>query len=343
MNLKDFNPNDPAMSGSNMFGLPFNTDNSKMILIPVPWEATVSYRTGTSQGPEKIKQASLQVDLFDRQYQNQWQKGISMLDEDEGIKKLNNETREKVEKILDQLYDGEKIDQEILTEINKASTYLNQWLENISDELISKNKLIALVGGDHSTPLGIIKSLSKKYENFGILQIDAHADLRKAYEGFIYSHASIMYNVLNEIKAVTKLVQIGIRDYCDEEYELITNNTERIKTFFDEDLKKAQFQGKSWDSICLDIINELPQKVYISFDIDGLKPELCPNTGTPVPGGFEMEEIIYLFEKINQAGKKIIGFDFNETANDGSEEDTIDTITASRIIYKLSNIILSQN
>lgn len=343
MTLKDFNPNDPAMGGSNIFGLPYNNEEAKLILIPVPWEATVSYRTGTADGPSKIKQASWQVDLFDRKYKDQWKKGISMLEEDENIRTLNNNTREKVEIILEQLYEGTNLHPETLLEINQASDHLNRWLEQLSDDLLNKNKLVGLVGGDHSTPLGFLKSLSKKHESFGILQIDAHADLRKAYEGFTYSHASIMYNVLQEIKSVTQLVQIGIRDFCDEEYEYITQHKDKVKTFFDQDIKEALFKGKNWNDICKEIIEALPNKVYISFDIDGLKPELCPNTGTPVPGGFEIEEIIYLLELLDYSGKKIIGFDFNETSNDGSENDTIDTITASRIIYKLSNILLSQN
>jgi len=343
MTIEKFNPNDPATSGNNIFGLPFNNDNAALIIIPVPWEATVSYRTGTVQGPEKILQASMQVDLFDLDYKDQWKKGISLLSIDKEIEKLSFQTRVKVEEILDNLYEGEEIDETTLNDVNKASQYLNQWVENTCTEYINKGKKIALIGGDHSTPLGIIKALSKKYENFGILQIDAHADLRKAYEGFTYSHASIMYNVLEEIPRVEKLIQVGIRDYCDEEYYYIQQNPTRVKTFFDQNIKEDQFNGKNWNNITTDIIAELPDNIYVSFDIDGLRPHLCPNTGTPVPGGFELEEVFYLFKKIQEAGKNIIGFDLNETANDGSDEDTIDTITAARIIYKLSNIVLAQS
>lgn len=343
MTIENFNPNDPATSGNNIFGLPFNNDNAALIIIPVPWEATVSYRTGTVQGPEKILQASMQVDLFDLDYKDQWKKGISLLSIDKEIEKLSFQTRVKVEEILDNLYEGEEIDETTLNDVNKASQYLNQWVENTCTEYINKGKKIALIGGDHSTPLGIIKALSKKYENFGILQIDAHADLRKAYEGFTYSHASIMYNVLEEIPRVEKLIQVGIRDYCDEEYDYIQQNPTRVKTFFDQNIKEDQFNGKNWNNITTDIIAELPDNIYVSFDIDGLRPHLCPNTGTPVPGGFELEEVFYLFKKIQEAGKNIIGFDLNETANDGSDEDTIDTITAARIIYKLSNIVLAQS
>lgn len=343
MAIDNFNPNDPATSGNNIFGLPFDNDNASLIIIPVPWEATVSYRTGTVYGPEKILQASMQVDLFDPDYKDIWKEGISLLSIDKDIEKLSFQTRVKVEEILDDLYEGDEIDKATLNEVNEASQYLNQWVENTCTYFINKGKKIALIGGDHSTPFGIIKALSKKYETFGILQIDAHADLRKAYEGFNYSHASIMYNVLEKIPTVEKLIQVGIRDYCDEEYDYIQQHPTRIKTFFDQKIKEEQFNGKSWNGITNDIIAELPDNIYISFDIDGLRPDLCPNTGTPVPGGFELEEVFYLFKKIQEAGKNIIGFDLNETANDGSDEDTIDTITAARIIYKLSNIVLAQS
>jgi len=343
MSLKNFNPNDPAKAGTNIFGLPFTEENAKLILIPIPWEVTVSYRTGTAKGPEKIIQASMQVDLFDPEYKDQWKKGIACIQEEEEIIELNNIHRELAEKILDDLYEGRELNQNNLKQVNEASEKLNTWLKNISSNYLNQNKKVGLIGGDHSTPFGYVKALAKKYSNFGILQIDAHADLRKAYEDFTYSHASIMYNILEEIPEVKKLVQVGIRDYCDEEYLYIKENENRIKTFFDKEIKENLYNGKNWNNITEEIIASLPENIYISFDIDGLKPYLCPNTGTPVPGGFELEEIFYLFEKLNKAEKNIIGFDLNETANDGSEEDTIDTITAARIVYKLSNIFLSQN
>src|SRR5205823_5704166 len=111
------------------------------------------------------------------------------------------------------------------------------------------------------------------------LQLDAHCDLRNAYEGFIYSHASIMYNVLQQ-EGITKLVQVGIRDYCNEEMELAEKD-KRIKIFFDADLKHSRFVGDAWHGACKKIVEELPDKVYFSFDIDGLDPKLCPHTGTP--------------------------------------------------------------
>ncbi len=183
--------------------------------------------------------------------------------------------------------------------------------------------------------------MSDVHSEFGILQIDAHADLRVAYEGFTYSHASIMYNVLGNIPQVKKLVQVGIRDYCDEELDIINESNGRIVTFFDRDIKARQYEGETWKVICNDIISSLPQKVYISFDIDGLDPKLCPNTGTPVPGGFEAEQIFYLFRMVRESGRELIGFDLNEVSSGNHSGDGIDAITGARVLFKLCNFMVA--
>jgi agmatinase len=150
-----------------------------------------------------------------------------------------------------------------------------------------------------------------------------------------------MYNVLQEVPQMSKLVQIGIRDYCDEELMLIQQNPDRIATFFDKEIKAQQYEGATWRNICEQIINELPQKVYISFDIDGLDPKLCPNTGTPVPGGFEMEQIFYLFKLLKASGKELIGFDLNEVSAGEHSGNGIDGIVGARILYKLCNYLVA--
>ena len=219
---------------------------------------------------------------------------------------------------------------------------LHNWVREMTTTLLKAGKKVGLVGGDHSTPLGFIKALSDIHPEFGVLQIDAHADLRKAYEGFTYSHASIMYNVLHEIPQVKKLVQVGIRDYCDEELEMSQQHQDRIKTYFDKDLKERQFEGDTWKNICEEIIAQLPQKVYISFDIDGLDPKLCPNTGTPVPGGFELDEVFYLFKTLRKSGKELIGFDLNEVSTGQHTGDGIDSIVGARVLYKLCNYMVAE-
>ncbi|MBS1590460.1 MAG: arginase family protein, partial [Bacteroidetes bacterium] len=218
---------------------------------------------------------------------------------------------------------------------------LHNWVHEMTSRLLREGKKVGLIGGDHSTPLGFIKALSEVHDSFGVLQVDAHADLRNAYEGFIYSHASIMYNVLHEFPQVSKLVQVGTRDYCDEEVEMIAQSNGRISTYFDHQIKERQFEGETWKSICEEIVSKLPQKVYISFDIDGLDPKLCPNTGTPVPGGFELEQVFYLFKTLIKSGRQLIGFDLNEVSTGQNTGDCIDSIVGARALYKLCNFMMA--
>jgi agmatinase len=200
--------------------------------------------------------------------------------------------------------------------------------------------LVALLGGDHSTPLGFYKAIGEKFGEFGILQIDAHCDLREGYEGFVYSHASIMYNALNEVPNLKKLVQIGIRDYSQVEADFIEQTGDRIVTYFDRDIRTRQYEGETFKQITEEIIRHLPDKVYISFDIDGLDPKLCPNTGTPVQGGFETEQVFYLFNKLRQSGKQIIGFDLCEVS---WSESGWDANVGARILFKLCNMLVANN
>lgn len=342
--LDSFDPNSPGLVSNNIFGLPFSEEDSQLIIIPVPWEVTVSYRPGTSRGPEQIFDASMQVDLYDSDYVDAWKKGYYMLPYDKNIRNKSDYLRSCAELIIGCLSEGNPVtcSKQLLSklqEVNDGGKMMHDWIHELAASYLAQGKKVALLGGDHSTPLGYIKALGEKHESFGILQIDAHADLRQAYEGFTYSHASIMYNVLEQVPQVTKLVQVGIRDYCDEELEIITESPDRIKTFFDKDIKESQYEGAHWKTIVDEIVAALPAKVYISFDIDGLDPKLCPNTGTPVPGGFELEQVFYLFNKVKRSGKEIIGFDLNEVSSGSHGHDCIDPIVGARALYKLCNLL----
>jgi agmatinase len=338
--IQSFDPNAPGASG-NLFGLPFSIEHAEVVIVPVPWEVTVSYQTGTAQGPQAILDASAQVDLFVRDIQDAWKLGIAMQPVPENILEESTKLRELSSQYIESLEEGAPFNpaNPVLTKINEACENLNIYVKSTTQRFLKEGKLVGLLGGDHSTPLGFIRALSERHERFGILQIDAHADLRKAYEGFTYSHASIMYNAL-KIPAVNCLVQVGIRDFCEEEVNVIDRSMGRVVTFFDEDIKAAQYAGKTWESICDQVIQQLPDLVYISFDIDGLDPKLCPNTGTPVAGGFEFHQIAYLIKKLVAANKKIIGFDLNEVAPDESEWDAN---VGARMLYHLCNWMAVSN
>jgi agmatinase len=222
--------------------------------------------------------------------------------------------------------------QSVLDEINTAHEALRANLKERCLALIGQGKIPAVLGGEHSTPLGLIEALNETYADFGILQIDAHADLRDAYEGFHQSHASIMFNVLQHAKNMSKLVQVGIRDVSEREV-FLSRDSDRVQTYYDWNLKNEQYTGKTWAKQVDEMIAQLPQNVYVSFDIDGLKPELCPHTGTPVAGGFELQEISYLLFALANAGRRIIGFDLNEVAP-GSEGDW-DANVGARALWQL--------
>jgi agmatinase len=188
--------------------------------------------------------------------------------------------------------------------------------------------------------LGFYKAIAEKHSEYGILQVDAHADLRESYENLNYSHASIMYNALTEVPEIIKLVQIGTRDYSLSELDYIHNSNGRVVTFFDKDLKERQYEGVTWQTIVGEIVASLPQNVYISFDIDGLDPKLCPNTGTPVQGGFETQQLYYLFRKILASGRRLIGFDLNEV---GMSSNEWDENVGARVLFKLCNLMIASN
>jgi agmatinase len=334
----DFDPNALGDSQGGVYGLPFTVDEAQVVIVPVPWEVTVSYRAGTAEGPEAIRDASLQVDLYDPDLPDAWRMGLAMEDNDEKVAKLSQELRPQAAAYIGWLEEGQPTASSAqhavaLPAITKQGLELLNYLKQKTGAYLDAGKGVVLLGGDHSTPLGYLHALAERHEEFGILQIDAHCDLRPAYEGFEYSHASIMYNAL-KLPQVKKLVQVGIRDLCQQEAEMVEHSQGRIAMFHNRFLSDERFAKKSWKKVCGKIIAQLPQKVYLSFDIDGLDPKLCPGTGTPVPGGLEFEEALYLIRSVVRSGRTIIGCDLNEVAPGDTEWNAI---VGARLLYSMAN------
>jgi agmatinase len=343
--LSQFNANGPSNPKNNIFGLPFTEEEARVVILPVPWEVTVSYGAGTSRAAEHIFQASMQVDLFDSETNEAWRKGIFMRPPDRKVLMKSDYLRKEAELYINYTSKGEMLEKNTfmcksLREINEGSAIMNNWVYEQTRDLLANGKLVVLLGGDHSVPLGYFKAIAEKHGDFGILQIDAHCDLRKCYENFVYSHASVMYNALQEIPQLKRLVQVGVRDYSEEEWEYISNSNYQVITYFDRDIKERGYEGQTWKQIADEIVSHLPDKVYISFDIDGLDPKLCPCTGTPVQGGFEVEQVLYLIKKIVQSGRRFIGFDLDEV---GVGETGFDANVGARILWKLSNLLAASN
>ena len=334
-----FDPNAAAVAESGIYGLPCTAEEAQIIIIPVEWELTTSYNRGTVDGPAAIMEASLQVDLCHHDYPDLWQKGIWMDEFPKELRELHDELAPVSEEIINALYEG-TIDDEpekyakMYADIEAATERKNAWLRERIAFWRDKGKVVGLLGGDHSCPLAYHQYLNNIGVEYGILHADAHCDLRDAFEGFKYSHASIFFNTL-KFSNVKKLVQVGIRDYCHQEKALAESQPERIKVFFDRDNRRRMYEGATWKSIVDEMVTALPQKTYISIDIDALDPKLCPNTGTPVPGGMEYEELMYLLNRIREAGKEIIGFDLCEVSpGDGDWDGNV----GARVLFHLCGV-----
>ncbi len=357
----EFDVNNVGVPNGRYFGMPFDNKECPVVLISVPWDTTVSYSEGAAQGPDAIINASIQVDLYDEKIQDSDKLKIGTdetkidlgdgekLLADDYIKLMNIASREKAKKIIDKLSDGKKLTASLIKmqkEVNESSEGLNYLVEQICNSYYKLKKIPGVVGGEHSVAFGAIKAAAanlKRGEKLGILQFDAHADLRESYEGFEYSHASVMYNVVNKINNICSLTQVGIRDFCVEEHNIIKKYSNKkslsekfqISSFTDSLISEREFKGENWDTICKDIIKSLPKNVYISFDIDGLEPSLCPNTGTPVPGGLSFAKALYLLRKVAE-NRNIVGFDLNEVAPAKDGADEWDANVGARLLHKMA-------
>jgi len=335
-----FDPNGVGLKNGHFIGLPFTEETASVVLLSVPWDLTVSYGRGTASAPENILNCSTQLDFYDPNITDAWKIGLFLRPPDKEISRLNQKLRGKSELLIEEMEFGETVDAsphlfDLQQVINQACETTRLWVYEESKKLLNLDKKVGIVGGEHSVPLGYLQALAEQYSDFGVLQIDAHCDLRPAYEGFIYSHASIFYNAM-AIPQMTKLVQVGIRDCCEQEIELIQDADGRIVVYADETIRETRMKGRSFEKLVDKMIAHLPQHVYISFDIDGLDPKLCPQTGTPVPGGLELSEAFFILKKLKESGRQIIGFDLCEVAGLPHKWDGN---VGARILYKLGNLL----
>ena len=347
MDDKNFNPDDVGVDNGSYFGFPFTEEDAQLVLVSVPWDVTVSYCSGTSYEPDAIIEASTQLDFCDPIAPDAWRRGIATAPVDYSIQDLSHRLRPDAEKIIRHLECGGdmtgvtgELMQRRMKRIEEGCRKMNEAVYAQTSALLGRGKSVGLVGGDHSVPYGFLRALGERIGGFGILHIDAHCDLREAYEGFRYSHASVMYNVLRDVPQVTKIVQTGVRDFCRSEYEL-AQSSPRVEMFDDLTLARNRFDGMTWTEQCRQIVGQLPENVYVSFDIDGLSPELCPHTGTPVPGGLSFNEAVHLVDTVVSSGRRIAGFDMVEVVP--SVDDRTDAVVGARILWKLCQLLIKSN
>ncbi len=334
-----FDPSGPAPAGSGIFGLPHSEEEAEVVVLGVPFEATTSYGRGTARGPAAVRAASEQIDLFDLQTGHPYRGGIHMRAIDPRLAALNEETCALAQPILDVGGDvaGDPRLAADLARVNELCGEMNERVADAVRGLLERDKLPAVVGGDHSIAYGPIQACAERFHGLGILHFDAHADLREAYEGFTWSHASILYNVVERLD-VSRVVQVGIRDLCEEEHRKIARSGGRITAVFDRDWSRARLAGEDLLARIARTLDLLPEHVYVTFDVDGLDPSLCPNTGTPVPGGLSWNEAMAWLEGLARSGRRVVGLDVNEV-NPGpppaaGERDPIDSIVGARLLYR---------
>lgn len=326
--LKEGNP--PENDG--LFGIPPMLDDSSLVVLGVPWEVTASFGRGTSKTPGLIVPISQQLDLMDPYFGNFYEKGIYYEDLGKSCYNLNKKLINTIENVRSGEIENKRSLKKHHEAVHLACEKIFQTVYEQSSYYLKKGKKVSVLGGDHSAPLGLICALGDLHKKpFGILHIDAHHDLRKAYEGYEHSHASIMYNVTQKTKNVKTIVSVGIRDFSYEEMEYAKNTKKvPIHTFYDHAIENRLLEGESFSQIAEDIVSKLPEHVYVSFDIDGLDASFCPQTGTPVPGGRTFSQMVYLLNLLIKKKKKVIGFDLCEV---GSSH--WDLIVGSRMLYKL--------
>jgi agmatinase len=338
-----FDPDAAATPDSGLFGLSCTPDQSAIHVLAVPFDATTSYRPGTRFGPEAVLAASYQIDLFDRIFGKPYEAGIVLV-QDPQFDVWNEEARQLSEPIIELGgHIGDDPDaQRALARVNEIGELVRQSTRSFAEQCLRRGQIPAILGGDHSVPQGAIEACAQANPGLGILHIDAHADLREAFEGFQYSHASILHNVLDSAPGVSALIQIGLRDVGSREVARIEAD-DRIHAIFDEDWSEARLGGSPLRELVRTSIAKLPDTVYVTLDIDGLDPALCPNTGTPVPGGLLWSEAMMILTELARSGRKVVGFDLCEVSP-GSTGDPEgagwDAVVGARMLYKLCGCTL---
>lgn len=337
-----FDPDAPITNGQ-LFGLPHTRDEAQVVVVGVPFDATSSYGVGSSAGPAAIREASAQLDLHDRRFGAIWQRGIHMTPTSTpAIEKLNADTRALAAPIIERGGPGLN-DRNTIELIDNACERVESFVYDHVRAILDDDKTPAVLGGEHAVSEGAIRACAEARGPIGVLQIDAHMDLRESYLGMRYSHASVMHSVMTRRPMVTNLVQVGIRDYCEAEAQLVDQlNREspgRIEVFYDDDMADHLAEGESWGSMCRRIVSALPERVYVTIDIDGLDPGLCPNTGTPVPGGLNWNQLGVLLDELHRSRSRVVGFDVVEVAPAGEPRGgEWDANVGARVLYRMCGV-----
>ncbi len=269
--------------------------NARFAVIPVPYEATTSYGQGTKNGPAAIIRASHAVEYFDEEL------------DAETFRRFGIATMKPV------AFGGLRHEEAM------------KKITGIAGKVIDDGKCPVGLGGEHTLTFGLVKAFIERFgDDFSVLQIDAHSDLRESYEGSVWSHASVMKRIWDMNR---NIVQVGIRAQCLDERKLIVKH--KINTFYAKDIcgKKGWIEK---------VVQRLKKKVYITIDCDGIDPSVIPATGTPEPGGLSWFETVGLMREVCRK-KQVIGFDVVELAPVKTSHHSEDSL--AKLIYKMMGYI----
>jgi agmatinase len=340
--MTPFDPDAAALPESGIFGLPEDKQGSAVHVIAAPFDATSSYGDGAAKGPGAILRASRQVDLHDPTAGDPWQGGLYYLADEGAIAGFNDEARPLAKEIIAAGGAGE--DPELLrslARVNELSERMNDEVYLRTSAAFDDGRSPIILGGDHSVAFGAIRAALERHPGLGILHFDAHADLRPAYEGFTWSHASIFHNLTSRLESLGPVLQVGLRDFGQAEHEEIKAKPDKLRAVFDSDWSRARLEGRDLAAYVQESLTFLPETVWISFDVDGLDPSLCPGTGTPVPGGLTWAEAMLWLEELKASGRRILGCDLVEVAPSAalSGGDSWDAIVGARLLYRLAGAL----
>lgn len=260
-------------------------ETAKVVLIPVPYNGTDSWQKGTDKAPQAFLKASENLELYDIETDSEvYKRGIFLADA-----VSENKTPETMSAAV---YENVK-------------TYLNT------------NKFVTIVGGEHSVSIGTIKAFNEHFDNLTVLQIDAHAGIKKEHLGSKINHSCSMYHA----SQVTNLVQVGVRSMGHIEKTVIDYD----KVFFAHDLATDDYWMEN-------AIEAMTDNVYISFDLDGFDPSIMPSVGNPEPGGLFWYETLDFLRKVFEE-KNVVGFDLVELCP--NEHDKTSDALAAKLYYKM--------
>ncbi len=321
-----------------LFGLETTVEDAAAVVVPVPFEGTVSYGTGTSDGPAAVLRASRQVERFCVQTGRPDRAGIAMLDIPSDVRSWSDEAQHLVANTI-RAGGGDGSEDPTLARVNELCANMNAWVRATCDGLLEQGKLVFTLGGDHSVAFGALEAHAARYPRMGVLHLDAHFDMRPAYEGFTWSHASVIYNALERIDGISRFVHVGVRDFCEAEYRRSSESHGRSMPYLDQAIADRMSTGEPWRDIATEIVKRLPRDVYITFDVDFLEPSLCPGTGTPVPGGANFHRAVSLLDAIAHGGRRIVGADLCEVAPSPGDREWNGNVGA-RLLYKMIGFAL---